>query len=429
MASRRWTFACVLVVLAGCKREDEGPILTTPPPTPAAQVARATAAPSVTALTDPPPRQESTLPVAPAIAAPPSAASAHHDALPVCNSKGDPLEAARRYYDGAQFEEALACAAQATAFYPDLPQSHSERGAALSAVARFEEAQVAYARALALDPDYPDALLGAAHLFAVSLASSRERDELASVYAEKGLANARAHKDPKLLVQFALVSAMAFNDLGRSAEAQARAEEVLRRDRGNKEAQYERAVALFEQCRFADARTAFTGLLSDRDRGPHANHHLGLILEREGKLEAAQQHFAHATRASPEDFPEPVLLSPADFKAEVDRAIAQLPEDMKRDLVGVPIETEDLPEEEDLVGGEPPLSPTILGLFRGPPLGERCEPEIGEPCRSVALYRRNLARAVLTHKELLEQIRITLLHEVGHLRGEDDHELAARGLE
>ena len=69
----------------------------------------------------------------------------------------------------------------------------------------------------------------------------------------------------------------------------------------------------------------------------------------------------------------------------------------------------------------------------GPPLKERCTPEPGtapgEPCRSVALYRRNLARAVKSRDELIEQIRVTLLHEVGHLRGEDDGSLRDRGLE
>ena len=34
-----------------------------------------------------------------------------------------------------------------------------------------------------------------------------------------------------------------------------------------------------------------------------------------------------------------------------------------------------------------------------------------------------------SREELNEQIRVTLLHELGHLRGEDDSELAARGLE
>ncbi|MER2562673.1 MAG: metallopeptidase family protein, partial [Myxococcaceae bacterium] len=79
--------------------------------------------------------------------------------------------------------------------------------------------------------------------------------------------------------------------------------------------------------------------------------------------------------------------------------------------------------------GEPPLSPTILGLFRGPPLQEQCVPADGDPCRSVALYRKNLGRAVKSREELIQQMRVTLLHEIGHLRGEDDGELAARGLE
>lgn len=422
----------VVALLSACRREQppaNAPAALTPVPheAPAPSAPGRTSGP-VALPSAPPPRQQAQ-PVALEVKPANVKTTPHNEPLPPCKSKGDPLEAARRYYDAEQFEEALSCAAQATAFYPDLPQSHSERGAALSALGRFEEAELAYARALALDPDYPDALLGAAHLFAVSLPSSRENDELASVYAEKGLAHARAEHDPKLAMQFALVSAMAFNDLGRSNDALARADEVLEHDRRNREAQYERAVALFELCRFAEARAAFTPLLNDPERGAHAHHHLGLILEREGKFEEAERHFAIARKEAPEDFPPPVLLSPAEFKAEVDKAVTALPEDMKRDLVGVPVTAEDLPDEADLLGGDPPLSPTILGLFRGPPLGERCDPEPGQPCRSVALYRLNLARAVETRDELIEQIRVTLLHEVGHLRGEDDFELAARGLE
>ncbi len=349
--------------------------------------------------------------------------------LEVCRAEGDPLSAAREAYDDGRLEEALSCAAQAAAFFPELPDAHSERGAALSALGRFEEAQLAYARALALRPDHPDALLGAAHLYVVSLPSSREHDELGALYADRGFSVALAHEDDRLLSQFALVSAMAFNDLGRSADALERADEVLKLEPKNRDARYERAVALFELCRFSDARAAFTSLLADPDRGAHAHHHLGLLLEREGRTAEAERHFAAARKRAPEDFTPPQEMTADEFRAEVARAVAELPEDMRRDLVGVTVAAEELPLEEDLLGGEPPLSPTILGLFRGPPLGESCEGVIGQPCRSVALYRKNLARAVRSREELLEQIRVTLLHEVGHLRGEDDHELAARGLE
>src|SRR5262249_30277322 len=119
--------------------------------------------------------------------------------LAVCQSDGsDPLGAARQYYDDGKYEEALSCAAQATALLPDDPQAHSERGAALTALGRYEEAALAYARALALDPDHLDSLLGAARLYAIHLPSSRERDELASVYAEHGLVEADKQGDKEM---------------------------------------------------------------------------------------------------------------------------------------------------------------------------------------------------------------------------------------
>jgi predicted Zn-dependent protease with MMP-like domain len=51
------------------------------------------------------------------------------------------------------------------------------------------------------------------------------------------------------------------------------------------------------------------------------------------------------------------------------------------------------------------------------------------PPQAIVLYRRNLARAVVDRAELKREVRKTLLHEVGHLNGEDDSSLRARGLE
>ncbi|RKH37684.1 metallopeptidase family protein [Corallococcus sicarius] len=358
---------------------------------------------------------------------PPEDAVAEVHPLAVCDSRGEaPLDAARSYYDGARFDAALSCAAQAAALDPDSAAAHAERGAALAALDREPEAQLAFARALAIDPGDPDALLAAAHLYAVQLPSSRERDELGALYAERGLS--QPSTPPELVPALALVAAMAFNDLGQSEQALERSAIVLAREPGNAEAKYEKALALFELCRFREAKAAFTSLLPDKGRAAHAHQHLGLLLEREGRWKQAEEHFAQARALEPEDFPPPPLPSPEEFKAQVTRALADLPEDMHRDLSGVPVATEELPSEDDLLANQPPLSPTILGLFRGPSLHEPCD-GTETPCRSVALYRRNLARAVRTPEELREQIRVTLLHEIGHLRGEDDEELAARGLE
>ena len=48
---------------------------------------------------------------------------------------------------------------------------------------------------------------------------------------------------------------------------------------------------------------------------------------------------------------------------------------------------------------------------------------------SIVLYRKNLARAVKSRTELSEQIRDTLLHEIGHLEGLDEDDLRRRGME
>ena len=364
-------------------------------------------------------------------------APVHHPSRPVlveplavCDARGvAPLDAARAAYQAQEWKRALSCAAEAAARSPDDPAAHSERAAALSALGRFDEARLAYARALALDPEHLDALLGAAHLYGVSLPSTRESDELAFLYAERGRQLAAEGDDEALTAEFALLSAMAANDLGEATLALERAEEAGRTLEGDTDVAYERAVALFELCRFEEARKAFLALRADSEHGAHAFQHLGLLLEREQKWPEAEASFKKARELSPEDFPPPVLLSVGDFRESVARAVKALPKDMQKDLRAVPVTTEEIPRDEDLRDGEPPLSPTILGLFRGPPLNEPCPADEKASCRSVVLYRRNLARAVTSQDELLEQIRVTLLHEVGHLRGEDDMELAARGLE
>jgi predicted Zn-dependent protease with MMP-like domain len=92
----------------------------------------------------------------------------------------------------------------------------------------------------------------------------------------------------------------------------------------------------------------------------------------------------------------------------------------------IKIEVADLPDPADLKAVSPPFPPTILGLYRGP-VGR--SPAAGDDPPSIVLYRKNLARAVKSRAELTEQIRDTLLHEIGHLEGLDEDDLRRRGME
>jgi tetratricopeptide (TPR) repeat protein len=328
-------------------------------------------------------------------------------------------------------DRALGCAEEALQLTPEhLPALHA-RAAALVALGKLDEARVAYARALAAAPDDAEVLRGAADLYVSRLGSDRELLDLGRAYAARGLAVAlKAPKpDRELAAGLATLAAMAENDLGESRAALGHAEESLREEPGDADALYERGVALYELCRFAESRQAFDEMLKKVPEDPWALHYLGLLAERSGDRGHADEYQRKARTLSPGEFRSPVELDEESFRREVAAAVAALPEVDRKAIRDVPVEVADLPGLDDLTATDPPLSPSILGLFRGPSEQEACQPGDGPRCRSIVLYRKNLARFARDRAELSEQVKVTLLHEIGHLRGENDEDLRARGLE
>jgi tetratricopeptide (TPR) repeat protein len=355
--------------------------------------------------------------------------------LPRGNSS-DPdrlLDAAADRYDDGAYAESFACASMAAELAPDAVESHHIRALAAAALGRFEVARSAYALALALDPEDPETLAAAADFYInVLLPKRRETTLLGLQYAHRGRSRVvarRRHQRP-MRARLALLEAQAYNDLGIGDEAMERLDETLSLMPNLIEAKYERAVSLFNLCRFEDAQAAFEDVLRVTPDDPYVHHHLGLVYEWLGREQDALLHFARARALAPAEFLEPVLLAPAEFRAEVDRARTELPAEIAALLQGVSVEVSDVPALDDLLAVEPPFSPTILGLYRGLPLGvEQDASAEPAPPRAVVLYRKNLARAVKSRAELDAQIRRTLLHEIGHLQGMDESDLRLRGLD
>jgi Flp pilus assembly protein TadD/predicted Zn-dependent protease with MMP-like domain len=342
------------------------------------------------------------------------------------------LDRAADRYDDGDYDGALLCADEASRLAPRSIEAHHNRAAALAQLGRLDEARTAFTRALALDPEDPETLAGAADLYVNRLAPSTELTEIGLEYARHGTRNLKRLPPDRRRSQaarLALLEGQALDDLGRPKEALPRLDAALAAQVGDQDALYERGVALFELCRFPEAKRVFTQVLAHNPDNAYAHHHLGLILEREDRGEEAQRHFGSARQLAAGDFPPPIESSRDDFRRAVDRALAELPETMKRDLRGVPVQVSDLPATEDLTAEDPPLSPTILGLYRGLPLGQSPPPGVPDEPRSIVLYRKNLGRAVSSQEELELEIRKTLLHELGHLHGEDDQALRSRGLE
>jgi predicted Zn-dependent protease with MMP-like domain len=268
-------------------------------------------------------------------------------------------------------------------------------------------------------------LLGAAEE-----AFEAEDYDRAADLARRGAKLARKAKDRELEADLAFVEGTSLSQLGESAAALARLDDVLAIDPESAAARVERGFALYELCRFEEARAAVEDGLRREPEDAWGHHVLGLVLERIGNGRGAEERFARARRLAPEDFPAPVKLSATAFEAAVEHALEAMPEEVRRYLANVPITVEDLPSDDDLRGSDPPLSPTILGIFRGAPYGQK---GAGDPWShfpsSIVLYQRNLERFARDREELVEQIEVTLLHEVGHFLGLDEGELFDRGLD
>jgi Flp pilus assembly protein TadD/predicted Zn-dependent protease with MMP-like domain len=345
------------------------------------------------------------------------------------------LDAANQQIDKGSYAAAWTCADRAADLAPQSVEAHHLRGTALAALGRDEDAQVAYSLALALDPDDPETLRAVADFYINGNGKAeRGRDalRLGLELAQRGSrrAIARRRRNPTLAADLAVLEAQALDDLGRSDEALARCDAALRMSANRGDALHERGVALFDLSRFTEAKLAFAKALTVQPDDAYTHQMYGLVLEELGDQPAADAEMARAMTLAPTELSPPVLIDRAQFQKEIDGVIDALPAERRGHVRAIKVEIADLPAADDLAAVSPPFPPTILGLYRGPvgrqPPGSKDAPD--EPV-SIVLYRKNLARAVKTRGELSEQIRDTLLHEIGHLEGLDEDDLRRRGME
>ncbi|MGE0549690.1 MAG: metallopeptidase family protein [Kofleriaceae bacterium] len=343
------------------------------------------------------------------------------------------IDEANKQIERSSYGAAWTCADRAADVSPTSVEAHHLRGAALAALGRDSEAQLAYSLALAIDPDDPETLRAVADFY-INGKRERGRDalRLGLELAERGSrrAQARRRRNPPLVADLAVLEAQALNDLGRSDEALGRIDVALRNAPRRGDALHEQGVAQFDLSRFADAKGTFLRALEVQPEDAYTHQMLGLTLEQLGDHSGAEAELARARTLAPHELSEPVLISQPEFRKEVDDIVDNLPPERRSKVRAINIEIADLPAAEDLAAVKPPFPPTILGLYRGP-VGRAAQlpPQPGDEPPSIVLYRKNLARAAKTRRELSEQIRDTLLHEIGHLEGYDEDDLRRRGME
>ena len=104
------------------------------------------------------------------------------------------------------------------------------------------------------------------------------------------------------------------------------------------------------------------------------------------------------------------------FEDHVRAALDELPPNIAEALKNVAVVVED----------ENPEDPDLLGLYHGVPLPERGDMAGALPDK-ISIYRLPLEESFPDSEELREEIRITVLHELGHYFGLDEDRIAELG--
>ncbi|MGH9789189.1 MAG: metallopeptidase family protein [Candidatus Acidiferrales bacterium] len=116
----------------------------------------------------------------------------------------------------------------------------------------------------------------------------------------------------------------------------------------------------------------------------------------------------------------------AKFERLVEEALAGLPARYRELLENVVIIVQGYPKGQGRVrstSSEPGENEELLmGEFVGVPRTEKSVFEPGPPDQ-VFLYQKNIEAVCETEEEIREEVRLTLLHELGHFFGLEEDEL------
>ncbi len=103
----------------------------------------------------------------------------------------------------------------------------------------------------------------------------------------------------------------------------------------------------------------------------------------------------------------------------------QLPEDLRALAADVVLRVADRPTRAQ----DPDGDGDLLGLYEGVPLVERRPDDVLFQPDRITLFYEPLTACVDSESELRHEIRVTLIHELGHYFGFDEDELRERGWE
>lgn len=120
-------------------------------------------------------------------------------------------------------------------------------------------------------------------------------------------------------------------------------------------------------------------------------------------------------------------VSRDEFEQLVLEALDTLPEAFLPYMENLTVDVEDMPSMRDCdaVGISNPR--TLLGLYHGTPVTRRSVQQAVSMPDRIAIYQNNIQRICRTPRQIINQVRKTVLHEVGHHFGLGEQDLDELG--
>ena len=115
-----------------------------------------------------------------------------------------------------------------------------------------------------------------------------------------------------------------------------------------------------------------------------------------------------------------------EFSLLVTRAMDELPPEVQEALENVTVLVQDWPSPEQLESSDPDDPHSLLGLYEGIPQTDRGNYNLVLPDR-ITLFQRPLEEVCDNRRELRDEVRTTVVHEIAHHFGWSDEELERMG--
>jgi tetratricopeptide (TPR) repeat protein len=235
-----------------------------------------------------------------------------------------------------------------------------------------------------------------------------------------------ASGDLAIDAQYCLASCLF--ELRNTPEALRHYETVRLLDPADREIDYWHGRALFHSWRFVEAEQ-----LLQRYQAPSATragtlYYRALLRDYLGSPDEADLLFGRAHREGPTEYPRPLRLEQQEVQQILNEVLYSLPADVQEALRGVSVKLVSLPDPS--VHASPDIDPLTTSLYRSDDRLHVPAQSFGSrrPTGLIEVFQRNLELSAGDHDELREELRLSLLHQIGHHLGWHGHRPALSAL-